>query len=830
MSDPITMQTSRSLALLLGTAAISIVLTSPAHADVIIDQQQLTGQGKSVAEQAYGDVRQVRSPLGGISILPVSNEPVVISSRGAGTKSSLAASANAPIALKPLSKWGLAVPATPISTGARTAILLKPPGNVNQVINQLAKQSPLRNAPMQTADATPLRLRPPAPIPPAPQFAQVPMPNTQVIVPMLAAIQPQTQIQMVAASAPETTVAPAPMQMAMNAAPAAAAVPVSQMGELRAEDVVALDLGAPPSTTATPASAPAAPAPEKTEMMKPVAAPPAAAAPEEKSDSDILPDVPKFMPPLDDEPAVVKTSDNMPAPEPVQTANAEPQFISPLTEGLPMEEEKSSSNETSDKVALAAPAAVPVSKATREEAQTDKNKNLILADATPAELSAKAKEVVAKAEIKNVLPDIPPALPAEMAATHASADEAADAVALSLAEPIEKQNTPVPVPPETTLAIASGAAMTADRVEISNEGVSKTEAAEANAKLAAALQEKEAAEKARIEAENAARLQAEEAAQKLAAAEEARKLAEAEAAAQAKAVAEAEMKAREKAEATLKAQADEMARQQQAEIERLAAEAKLQADEMARQQQAEIARIEAEAKAQSSMRAETMAQEQAEAIAKAQLEADARAVKQAQEMAKEQAEILMQSRLAANDPDDLDAVKVNESKIKDMARQQLADARERIENKSRAVPVQPVEHTTLVELPKIVQKSNIQEASLSAGAMTDAGGAMAETAPLVQKTVLFQSGISALPSDASAAVSELAQQMKNNRDAKLIINAYADSSSQTGAASRRLSLQRAILIRDALNKQGVPISRVEVRAQTAAPGEINPDRADIVLQ
>ena len=155
LSDPITMQTSRSLALLLGTAAISIVLTSPAHADVIIDQQQLTGQGKSVAEQAYGDVRQVRSPLGGISILPVSNEPVVISSRGAGTKSSLAASANAPIALKPLSKWGLAVPATPISTGARTAILLKPPGNVNQVINQLAKQSPLRNAPMQTADATP---------------------------------------------------------------------------------------------------------------------------------------------------------------------------------------------------------------------------------------------------------------------------------------------------------------------------------------------------------------------------------------------------------------------------------------------------------------------------------------------------------------------------------------------------------------------------------------------------------------------------------------------------------------------------------------------------
>lgn len=854
MSETVITKSSRSIAYLFGATAIAIVLAAPAHAEVMIDQQQLTGQGKTIADQAYSDARQVRSPFGGAAAMPVlSNEPIVITSRGSGPESSLAVSAKAPIALKPLPKWGLAAPAAPISTGGRTAILLKPPGNANHVINQLAAQSPLRAPAQQFADNAPMRLRPPAPIPPqspaylppAPQFAQAqnnqmmaapPMPSTQVAMPVAAAPAPQANVQ-----------------MAMNNVPAAVApAPVSQLGELRAEDVVALDFGGGTSGTpvkAMPASAPSAPPAPKTESLKPVAAPPPAAPVEESEpSSDTLPEVPKFMPPLDDAPAEVKTSEVNPAP--VQTASAEPQFMSPLTEGLPTDED--SSSDTSSQLAMTAPTA-PLREAKREEPQIDTSKKT---ETLEPEMPKENKLASSGAQ-KLIDPK------ADVAAKHASADQAADEVAESLKAPAEKQNKPVPVavaekPKEIIVNAAD--------IEWSGERAAVIEDTEAKARFIAAMEEKAAAEKAKQEAEKLAALEAEkaEAARKQAEIE-AKAFAEAKAKEEAEAKALAEAKAKEQAIADAKAkeEAEKLAKAQaEADAKALAeakakeeAEAKALAEVMAKEQAIadarakkeaeELAMAQAEAEKQATLEAEKaeIARKQAEADARtAKLAAESRAKAQAlaEAKAKEETEKLVAQERAIAEAEaqrlakaeaEAAAVKQAEETAareaeKAAAETELADAK----MKMRAAPTKPIERVNVLEESKISPRAGAQEAALTSGAMLDAGKAMAETAPLVQKTVLFQSGVSALPSDASAAVNELAQQMKNNREAKIILSAYADGSSQAGAAARRLSLQRAILMRDALNKQGVPISRVEVKAQTAAPDEINPDRVDVTVQ
>jgi outer membrane protein OmpA-like peptidoglycan-associated protein len=80
------------------------------------------------------------------------------------------------------------------------------------------------------------------------------------------------------------------------------------------------------------------------------------------------------------------------------------------------------------------------------------------------------------------------------------------------------------------------------------------------------------------------------------------------------------------------------------------------------------------------------------------------------------------------------------------------------------------------------------------------------------------------------SVRQLAQQIKNSDEAKVVISAYADAAVQAGSGARRLSLQRAVLVRDALARQGVEISRMSVKAQTAEPGTINPDRVEVSVE
>lgn len=824
------MQSSRFFTFLLGTAAVSLALASTAHAEVLIDQQQLTGQGKTIAQQQfYDDVRARPSPFGNAPInanLPT--EPMVIGD--ASASSSHLPTAPKPIMLKPLPKWGLAAPAQPISAGGRTAILLKPPGS-EKLINQLASQSPVRKPQaVKTADNTLMRLRPPAPIP-AMQVAQ-------------SSLAPQT-LKDPSAPQPNT-------QMAMNAAPVAAAVPVSQMGELRAEDVVALDMnalqGASPAA-AVKAAAPAAPLPAASPKPEPVVAP--RSAPEEDQDSDVLPEVPKFMPPLDGAPA--QTSELKSAP--AQTANAEPRFMSPLTEGLPVDEDRDT------KVAMAAPAA-PLREPKRETPQIDTSKQVETLEPELPKQAAASKNMLPPLP---AAPDAPPApaaeaagqaeklLAPEVATAHASPDQAADAVVSSLKEPVEKQNAPVPVPVaevEPDIEIKKDGSVHWKKDRIAAETIEKnTRIAEASQRtelMAQAEAEKLAAQKlavqkiAQEEADKEERRLAEikakeEAEAKLAAEAEAKRLAEIKAKedaeakliADAKAKAEAEAEAKRLAELKVQEEAERLARQESekalAAKEAAEANAKLAAEEKAKaiaevEQKAEAEKL-AKAQAEEALRAKEAEIAQARAELEAQKLAAAQAA-QAEAAAKVEADAAM--KLAIEEKAKLLEATVTKNKMA------IANAEPEM-IKAEAVPTEPVRRVNIIEPAKIAPKLEVKQASLSSGAM-DAGSAAANTEPLTRETLLFSSGLSALPGNSDPVIRELAQQMKNNRDAKMTINAYADGASQTGAAARRLSLQRAMLMRDALNKQGVPVSRVQVRAQTAVVGESNPDRVEVIVQ
>lgn len=81
-------------------------------------------------------------------------------------------------------------------------------------------------------------------------------------------------------------------------------------------------------------------------------------------------------------------------------------------------------------------------------------------------------------------------------------------------------------------------------------------------------------------------------------------------------------------------------------------------------------------------------------------------------------------------------------------------------------------------------------------------------------------------SDAQILVDKLAAVLQSNTPVRITLTAYADSSGLTAREARRLSLTRALAIRDYLSSKGIANSRIDVRALGAAPSG-SQDRVDI---
>jgi outer membrane protein OmpA-like peptidoglycan-associated protein len=95
---------------------------------------------------------------------------------------------------------------------------------------------------------------------------------------------------------------------------------------------------------------------------------------------------------------------------------------------------------------------------------------------------------------------------------------------------------------------------------------------------------------------------------------------------------------------------------------------------------------------------------------------------------------------------------------------------------------------------------------------------------------LVEPGSSSLTNAAQAKLRDVAESMKSDALARVEIRAYTPETAQTESKARRLSLARALAIRDYLVRNGVADDRIDSRALGAVPSETNPDRIELYVE
>lgn len=93
----------------------------------------------------------------------------------------------------------------------------------------------------------------------------------------------------------------------------------------------------------------------------------------------------------------------------------------------------------------------------------------------------------------------------------------------------------------------------------------------------------------------------------------------------------------------------------------------------------------------------------------------------------------------------------------------------------------------------------------------------------------YGTGDEALPGDASSALAPVIDQLKSDDNARAQLMAYAEGDAATASAARRLSLFRALKVREYLIEQGIKATRIDVRALGANADEGPADRVDVVM-
>ncbi len=104
-----------------------------------------------------------------------------------------------------------------------------------------------------------------------------------------------------------------------------------------------------------------------------------------------------------------------------------------------------------------------------------------------------------------------------------------------------------------------------------------------------------------------------------------------------------------------------------------------------------------------------------------------------------------------------------------------------------------------------------------------------------EQVVLFDTGSSALSENSKARLNDLAFSLKTalaNGANQIELIAYAGAPGDTSSAARRLSLKRALAVREALIVDGVPAGRIDVRALGGVKESDNgaTDRVDIFVK
>lgn len=94
-------------------------------------------------------------------------------------------------------------------------------------------------------------------------------------------------------------------------------------------------------------------------------------------------------------------------------------------------------------------------------------------------------------------------------------------------------------------------------------------------------------------------------------------------------------------------------------------------------------------------------------------------------------------------------------------------------------------------------------------------------------TIPFVRGSDNFDSSVAETLRRLADVLQQNGGVRITLTAYADNTGTTPREARRLSLSRALAIRDYLTSRGISSSRIDVRALGANVPSGDPDRVDV---
>lgn len=95
--------------------------------------------------------------------------------------------------------------------------------------------------------------------------------------------------------------------------------------------------------------------------------------------------------------------------------------------------------------------------------------------------------------------------------------------------------------------------------------------------------------------------------------------------------------------------------------------------------------------------------------------------------------------------------------------------------------------------------------------------------------IVYAEEATAVPASALPALDKLTVWLRDNPDVRIELLGYASESSKTGSQARRRSLQRVLAVRDYLIGQGVPGTRMTVRALGDQGADGPRDRVEVKL-
>ncbi len=104
--------------------------------------------------------------------------------------------------------------------------------------------------------------------------------------------------------------------------------------------------------------------------------------------------------------------------------------------------------------------------------------------------------------------------------------------------------------------------------------------------------------------------------------------------------------------------------------------------------------------------------------------------------------------------------------------------------------------------------------------------------------IVFDAKSEKIKPSEEAMLNKIAAQMTENKSLRLQVRAYADGTPETTSAARRLSLMRALNVRDYVTKKNIPATRLDIRALGSGSAEMGDevgrssapaDRVDITV-